>query len=154
MCYNSSAIQREIRRIISQIVGPALRKEIDKLKKENREYLFAGISIGQEAGFDDYSAIPKLSQIPLHGDPMQMQIASMLRQAITLMDEDKAPHSRLGYCSLTNAGYSKGNPPADVNQALQEINREFIVILGSAIRLGGDADLQTLHACRRVRGAG
>jgi hypothetical protein len=43
-----------------------------------------------------------------------------------LMDEDKAPRSRLGYCSLTNAGYSKRNPPKDFTKALTEINRKFI----------------------------
>ena len=55
MCYNSPAIQKEISRIISQVVGPALEREINKLKQEHREYLFAGITVGSEAGFDDYS---------------------------------------------------------------------------------------------------
>ena len=50
----------------------------------------------------------------------------MLRQAAKLMEEDKAPHSRVGYYSLTNAGYSKTNPPADINAALAAINQKFI----------------------------
>jgi hypothetical protein len=125
-CYNSPAIQKEIGRIVSKVVGPALRKEIDKLKQQNKEYLFAGITVGAEAGFDDYSVIPKLAKIPSNTDPMQMQFAKMLMQAATMMDEDKAPESRLGYCSLTNAGYSKTNPPADVNQALADVNQKFI----------------------------
>ena len=49
-----------------------------------------------------------------------------LTQAAILMDEDKAPHRRLGYCSLTNAGYSKSNPPGDINRALAEVNQKFI----------------------------
>ena len=49
-----------------------------------------------------------------------------LTQAATLMEEDKAPYSRLGYCSLTNAGYSKNNPPRDINQALADVNQKFI----------------------------
>ncbi len=126
MCYNSPAIEKEISRIISQVVGPALRKEIDQLKRENKEYLFGGITVGAEAGFDDYSVVSRLSQIPRDANPEQMAMAKMLRQAVTLMDEDKAPHGKLGYCSLTNAGYSKANPPADVNQALAGINRKFI----------------------------
>lgn len=126
MCYNSPAIQKEISRIISQVVGPALREEIDKLKQENKEYLFAGITVGAEAGFDDYSVVSRLSQIPRDANPEQMAMAKMLRQATTLMDEDKAPHGRLGYCSLTNAGYSKTNPPKDINQALADVNRKFI----------------------------
>ena len=126
MCYNSAAIEKEIGRIISKVVGPALRKEIDKLKQQNKEYLFAGITVGAEAGFDDYSVITKLSQIPPNADPMQMQIAKMLMQAAKMMDEDKAPYSRLGYCSLTNAGYSKTDPPADINHALADVNQKFI----------------------------
>jgi hypothetical protein len=126
MCYNSPAIQKEIVRIISQVVGPALRKEIDNLKQKNKEYLFAGITVGAEAGFDDYSVISILSQIPSAANPEQMAMAKMLRQMATLMDEDKAPHGRLGYCALTNAGYSKDNPPADINRALADINQKFI----------------------------
>src|SRR6266446_2730511 len=126
MCYNSPAIQKEIAHIISQVVGPALREEIDKLKQENKEYLFAGITVGAEAGFDDNSVVSRLSQIPRAANPEQMALAKMLRRAATLMDEDKAPHGRLGYCSLTNAGYSKTNPPKDINQALADINQIFI----------------------------
>lgn len=132
MCYNSPAIQKEISRIVSQIVGPALREEINKLKQENKEYLFAGITVGAEAGFDDYSMVPKFSQmvpkfsqIP-DNDPIHEQISMMLMLATKMMDEDKAPHSRVGYCSLTNAGYSKTNPPADINAALADVNQKFI----------------------------
>jgi hypothetical protein len=65
-------------------------------------------------------------QLPSHGDPIQMDVARMIRQAVTLMQEDKAPYSRLGYCSLTNSGYSKSNAPADINRALADVNRKFI----------------------------
>jgi hypothetical protein len=126
MCYNSPTIEKEIAHIISQVVGPALRKEIDKLKQENKEYLFAGITVGAEAGFDDNSVVSRLAQIPRDGNLQQMAMAKMLTRAATLMDEDKAPHSRLGYCALTNAGYGNGNPPADINRALADINQKFI----------------------------
>jgi hypothetical protein len=127
MCYNSPKIQAEISRIISQVVGPTLMGEINTLKQNGQEYLFAGITVGAEAGFDDYSIVAKLlPQLPRHGDPVQMDIARMIRQAATLMDEDQAPYSRLGYCSLTNAGYSKTNPPTDFNRALTEVNQKFI----------------------------
>jgi len=119
MCYNSPAIQKEISRIVSQIVGPTLRQEINKLKQENKQYLFAGITVGAEAGFDDYSMVPELSQITSNTDPMLVQAAIM-------MAEDNAPHSRVGYCALTNAGYSQTNPPADINQALADVNQKFI----------------------------
>jgi hypothetical protein len=127
MCYNSPMIQAEIARIISQVVGPELRRETNTLKQDGQEYLFAGITVGAEAGFDDYSIVSKLlPQLPPHGDPVQMSVARMIRQAAALMHEDNAPYSRLGYCSLTNAGYSKMNPPADINRALAEVNRKFI----------------------------
>jgi hypothetical protein len=129
MCYNSPTIQAEIRRVISQVVGPVLREEIKKLKQDGQEYLFAGVTVGQEAGFDDYSMISKLlPQLPTHdtGNPTQMDVARMIREAARLMEEDKAPNSRLGYCSLTNAGYSKTHPPTDINQALVDVNQQFI----------------------------
>jgi hypothetical protein len=129
MCYNSPAILKEIRRIMTQVVGPAFREEIDKLKQEHKEYLFAGITVGAEAGFDDYSVVPTVSQILPQlrtNDPMRLQMLKMLMAAAQLMEEDKAPHSRVGYCSLTNAGYSKTNPPADINAALAAINQQFI----------------------------
>jgi hypothetical protein len=137
MCYNSPAIQKEIARIISKVVGPALRKEIDTLRQENKEYLFAGITVGAEAGIDDYSMIrnvPKIAWLvrtifnAVRGDtdPAQEQTEKMLTDAGALMDEDKAPYSRLGYCALTNAGYSQTNPPKDINQALADINQKFI----------------------------
>lgn len=126
MCYNSPTIEKEISRIVGDVVGPALREEIDQLSKENKAYLFAGITVGQEAGFDDYSKIPKLSDVPPETDPFHSQLRMSLTQAAILMDEDNAPHRRLGYCSLINAGYSKANPPADINRALAEINQKFI----------------------------
>jgi hypothetical protein len=129
MCYNSPMIKAEIGRVISQVVGPALKGEINTLKQDGQEYLFAGITVGAEAGFDDYSMVSKLlPQLPSHdtGDPIQMDVARMIREAAKLMDEDKAPYSRLGYCSMTNAGYSKANPPADFNRALADVNQKFI----------------------------
>lgn|SRR6266446_973322 len=127
MCYNSPEIKREIQRIVSQVVGPALRTEIAKLRLENKEYLFAGITVGAEPGFDDYSTIPKLFQIlSTLPEPMRTQERMTLTQASSLMDEDKAPRNRLGYCSLTNAGYSKAHPPPNFNQALTSIMQKFI----------------------------
>jgi hypothetical protein len=126
MCYNSPVVEKEVHRIVSQIVGPALEEEINELEREHRKYLFAGITVGQEPGFDDYSRIPKLSEIPPSTDPMQAPARELLVQAATMMEEDKAPHSKVGYCSLTNAGYSKTNPPEDFNKALAGVSQKFI----------------------------
>ncbi len=125
MCYNSPAVQKEITRIVSQIVGPALRKEIAELAKEHREYLFAGITVGQEPGFDDYSKIPPLSEIPPNSDAASADARELLKQASRMMNEDEAPHSKVGYCALTNDGYSRSHPPANFNQALVSINQRF-----------------------------
>jgi hypothetical protein len=129
MCYNSPAILKEISHVMSQLVGPALREEIHKLKQEHRAYLFAGITVGAEAGFDDYSVVPTVTQIlsqPPSNDPMHVQMLKMLMAAAKLMEEDQAPHRRVGYCALTNAGYSKTHPPADINAALAAVNQQFI----------------------------
>lgn len=127
MCYNSPTLEKEIHRIVSEVVGSALREEINKLKLENKQYLFAGITIGAEPGFDDYSTIPDLYRIlPTLPQPVQSQERMTLVQASRLMEEDKAPYARLGYCSLTNADYSPNNPPANVNQALARINQQLI----------------------------
>lgn len=126
MCYNSPAILKEVQRIANLVIGPTFRKEISELKQEKREYLFAGITVGAELNFDDYSKIPRLSSIPSNLDPMHRQFMKMLMLASIMMDEDKAPHSRVGYCSLTNAGYSKANPPPDFNAALATVDRKFI----------------------------
>jgi len=126
MCYNSPAVRKEISRIVSQIVGPALRDQINQLKREHKEYLFAGIAVGAEAGIDDYSLIPDLSKLPSNPDPEQKQMIMLFTLADSMMEEDKAPHKRVGYCALTNAGYSKAHPPADINAALANINQNFI----------------------------
>jgi hypothetical protein len=117
---------KEISRIVSLVISPTFSKELDELKQEKRAYLFAGITLGSELGFDDYSKIPKLSGIPPNLDPMHRQLFKMIMLANTMMAEDNAPHTRLGYCSLTNAGYSKTHPPADFNQVLTEVNKKFI----------------------------
>ena len=129
MCYNSPAVQKEIARIVSKVVGPALQEELGKLRRENKEYLFAGITVGQELSFDDYSSVPKSPQIPRNAsnaNPLEAQARATLLQAGTAMNEDHAPRGRLGYCALTNAGYSKAKPPADIHKALVGIIRKFI----------------------------
>ena len=116
MCYNSPAVEKEINRIVFQFVGPALREEINRLKQEHKEYLFAGITVGQEAGFDDYSDASLARTAGVYPMPLVKK----------MMAEDKAPHSRVGYCALKNAGYSKSRPPANINAALTDINQKFI----------------------------
>ncbi len=132
MCYNSAGVQKAIRQIISEVVGPELQRQITQLHRENKEYLFAGITVGSEPGFDDYSMIPQYSPMlplmigieKLMMDPLHRMILSLQVHAAEMMDEDNAPHNRLGYCALTIEGYSAAHPPADVNHALIDIIRQ------------------------------
>jgi hypothetical protein len=39
----------------------------------------------------------------------------------------------LGYCALTNAGYSEKNPPPDMNAALSKVVQEFIALWARAL---------------------
>lgn len=44
----------------------------------------------------------------------------------TQLGRDFATDSDLGYCALTNLGFSAANPPADIDQARADVVKEFI----------------------------
>lgn len=113
MCYNSREIESEIKRFTTKIIGPAVKKGIESLGKEGKDNLFAGITVGSEPSLDNYAALKKDS--PLKG----------LREFV---EKDGAPLVTLGYCALTNAGYSKENPPKNFPEALAKINQDFIAL--------------------------
>ncbi len=108
MCYNSPEVKSEIARMVSQIIAPAINDGINELKKNGKENLFAGLTLTDELSLDDYSVIDQID-----------------RKMGELMDKDGEKKVRLGYCALTNAGYSKSNPPKDYSEALAKINQEF-----------------------------
>ena len=114
MCFSSPILRKEVTRIVTTVIGPALKSELDGLKQEGKENLFAGVVVGQEPEIDDYTRTidPGLYTY----DPGVLQ----------LMKKDGAPIVRLGYCALTHRGYSEKNPPADFNRALAEVNQEFL----------------------------
>ncbi|OGZ06558.1 MAG: hypothetical protein A3C93_06090 [Candidatus Lloydbacteria bacterium RIFCSPHIGHO2_02_FULL_54_17] len=113
MCYNSTQIKSEITRIVSAILAPAIKDGINDLKKNEKEHLFAGLTLTDELSLDDYSVIDQIDK-------------KMGEQ----MSRDGAAKIRLGYCALTNAGYSKSNPPKDYSDALAKINQEFAAYWG------------------------
>ena len=41
------------------------------------------------------------------------------------MDSMNVPKARLGYCALTNLGYSRENPPTEFTNSLAEVNRSY-----------------------------
>ncbi len=111
MCYNSKEVVSESDYIAADVIAPPILKGIADLRSIGKEGLFAGITVGMEPSLDDYSVIDQL-------DPA---IAKH-------MDQDGAQKVRLGYCALTNAGYSQSNPPADYPAALAAINQAYTTL--------------------------
>jgi hypothetical protein len=108
MCYNSSAILKESSYLVNTVIVPPVLKGIESLKAAGKEDLWAGMTIGLEPSLDDYTVIDNLD--PAIGKHM---------------DQDGALKTRLGYCALTNAGYSKSKPPVSFPDALAKINQEY-----------------------------
>ncbi len=109
ICYNSPTVLREVSRLVNEVVAPPLKKGLEKLKKEGKEHLLSGVTVGAEPSLPNYEKIDKINP----------KIAK-------LMDKDKSPKVRLGYNALTNKGYSKDKPPEDFGKALAEVNKEYI----------------------------
>jgi hypothetical protein len=55
----------------------------------------------------------------------------------TEIGKDFATRRSLGYCALTNAGYSEKNPPPDMDAALSKIVRDFIETWTQALTVAG-----------------
>jgi hypothetical protein len=106
VCFTSKAVRAEWTRLIRDVIGPPLKKELAVLEREGKGYLFAGILVGSEPAFDNYT----------HTDP----------QTAKLVAADGAPTGQLGYRALLDRGYSKDHPPANIHQALGEIIQETV----------------------------
>jgi hypothetical protein len=106
MCFTSQAIRAEWTRLIRDVIAPPLKKELATLEREGKGRLFAGVLVGSEPTFDNYT----------HTDPeTAKQVAA-----------DGAPTGQLGYRALLDRGYGKDHPPADIHQALGEIIQETV----------------------------
>lgn len=106
LCFTSEEVRAEITRIVSEIIVPVTLEELEKLKAEGKEYLFAGILVGSEPSIDDYS------------DPNSGRTK--------MMEEDGVKSGPLGYRALMDRGYSADNLPEDFRQALAGIIQETI----------------------------
>ena len=62
--------------------------------------------------------------------------------------KDFATRRSLGYCALTNAGYSEKNPPADMDAALSKIVRDFIQTWAQALTAAGSPPTRSIHISR------
>jgi hypothetical protein len=109
MCYNSPLVLKEISRIVSQVIGPALRAELDALHAAGKDSLFAGITVGSEPAIDDYTVLAG-------NNPKQA----------AFMDREGLPRVRLGYHALKNLGFGPKNPPKDFKRELAGVNRDFV----------------------------
>lgn len=58
-CFNSESFVAFIKSQLNNGFLPTLKKWLDVLEKENKEYLFAGVSVGWETRIPDYSEIPE-----------------------------------------------------------------------------------------------
>lgn len=120
MCYNSPAVLAEVSYITSNVVGPALLRGMRDLKSTGKEDLFGGITLSEELSLDDYSGI----------DQINPKLGAMMKQ-------DGALKTRLGYCALTNLGYSKDNPPPSYPAALAKINQDYSAYWGKQLVQAG-----------------
>ena len=116
MCYACPKVRAEAFRLASKVLAPAV---LDG-KKGVPEKLFAGITVGSEPSLDDYTRVDELNP-----------------RLAELMERNGAPKTRLGYNSLTRAGYSKSNPPKDFHQALAKVNQEFIAFWARSLAAAG-----------------
>ena len=106
MCFTSEAIHAEWTRLIRDVIARPIKKELAALEREGKGRLFAGILVGSEPTFDNYT----------HTDPeTAKQVAA-----------DGAPTGQLGYRALLDRGYSRAHPPADIQQALGEVIQETV----------------------------
>jgi hypothetical protein len=48
MCFNSKVIQAEVRRRGTDVIGRAIQEGVDNLRRQGKEYLFAGVIVGWE----------------------------------------------------------------------------------------------------------
>lgn len=120
ICYNSPQVLREVSRMIGEVVAPPIKAGLDRLKKEGKEHLFAGLTVGAEPALPNYENV----------DQINPTIAK-------LMTKDGTPKTRLGYNALTNKGFSKDKPPKDFAKALAEINRDYTAFWAQKLVEGG-----------------
>lgn len=120
ICYNSPAVQRDVKRLAEKVIGPAIANGIERLADAGKQYLFAGVTVGAEPALPNYAVIDKVN--PRIAERMQ---------------RDGVPRERLGFNALTNLGYTKDNPPQDFAKALAKVNQDYISLWARHLAEGG-----------------
>lgn len=106
MCFTSKIIRAEWVRLVDKVIAPPLLKQLARLKRKRKMRLFAGVLVGSEPTFDNYS----------HTDSATAKLVAA----------DKSPNGQLGYRALLDSGYSKQHPPANIHKALGKIIQKTV----------------------------
>ncbi len=120
MCYNCPVIKSEIRTIVINKILPILLKAVKKLADNNKAYLFAGVTIGDEQMLYNYE----------YTDSVNVALGQF-------MLANGAPKIRIGFNALTQKGFSQTNPPQDFANVLAEVNMEFVAYWCKLLNDGG-----------------
>jgi hypothetical protein len=102
MCFNSKAIQREVRER-SVLIGKAIQAGVKTLQDRKRPDLFAGVIAGWE----------------------------------TMIGQDLKTGKYLGYRAMLNRGFSRENPPKDMDLEREKVVQEFIELWTSGLAEAG-----------------
>lgn len=122
MCYASPTVRGEASRLAREVIGRRIAQRVRELEADGLGHLFSGITVTSEPSLDDYS------QVSLFNPALAALIAQKgLRPA------------QLGYCSLTNLGYSRESPPPDLRAALARVNREWVELWAKTLANAGIA---------------
>lgn len=97
-CFNSESFVAFIKNQLNEGFLPVLKKYLPILKEQNKEYLFAGVSVGWETRIPDYSDIER-------------DIVDQLGNKIT---EDECRMT--GYRALENLGYTEESLRAEAKE--------------------------------------
>lgn len=120
MCYASPRIRAEVARLAKDVIGARIAARVAELRAAGLGRLFSGITVTSEPSLDDYSSVGAI-------DPA----------LAAFIDAQGATRSQLGYCALTNAGFSSGAPPVDLRASLADANRGWVALWASGLRAGG-----------------
>ncbi|MBI4349871.1 MAG: hypothetical protein HY550_00380 [Elusimicrobia bacterium] len=108
MCYESPVIRKEAARIAGEVIGAAIKRNLNSLKSKGKGRLFAGVIAGWETHLPDfrYLAADDKDLRRVHGAAF--------------------PRKRIGYHALSYRGFTAKSPPADLEAALAGVVRDWV----------------------------
>ena len=94
---------------MSTQIAPVIISAANKLTANGKNYLFAGVTMGDEQTLFNYSYV----------DSVDVALGSF-------MADRGAAKIPIGFNALTQNGYTLNNPPADFAVALAQVNHDFV----------------------------